>query len=80
MTRWLTLAVAFFLPLLAYADGAPEDLSRYKEEPVSGGLLLIVAYFVMWLVLAAFVGRTALKQARLEAELRAIEARLEGKA
>ncbi len=79
MTRFLAAGAAFLLPLLAYADAQPEDLNRFKEEPVSGGLLLIVAYFVMWLVLAIFVATTALKQARLETELRALEDRLDGK-
>ncbi len=79
MRRFVTAAAVFLLPMLAFADAPPEDLNRFKEEPVSGGLLLIAAYFVMWLVLAGYVARTALKQARLEAELRALEDRLDGK-
>ncbi len=79
MTRFATAAAVFLLPILAFADAPPDDLSRFKEEPVSGGILLIIAYFVMWLALAVFVARTALKQAKLEAELRNLEDRLDGK-
>lgn len=78
MTRLVLTTAAFFLPALANAQQAPGDLSQWKEEPVSGGLLLVIAYLVMWLVLAVFVGRTAQKQARLEADLRALEARFDG--
>lgn len=79
MTRFLAAAAVFLWPLLAFADMPPDDLSRFKEEPVPGGLLLIVAYFVMWLALAVFVGRTAMQQAKLAAEMRAMEDRLDGK-
>ena len=79
MTRFVTLIVGALLPVLAYAEPPTDDLNRYKEAPVSGELLLVVAYLVMWLVLAALVARTALKQARLEAELKALEDRLDGK-
>ena len=79
MKRFCAAAASFLLATAAIADAPATALSRYKEEPVSGGLLLIVAYFVMWLALAAFVGRTALRQARLEAELKALEDRLDGK-
>ncbi len=54
----------------------PQDLSKYKEEPVPGGSLLVIAYGVMWLLLLAFVGRLASKQRQTQAQLRALEDRL----
>ena len=78
MNRFLAAALALCAPAVAFADVAPEPIESYKEAPISGGLLLIIAYFVMWLALAAFVARTALKQSKLEAELRALEHKLDG--
>jgi hypothetical protein len=60
---------------------APEptqDLSRYKEEPVPGGALLVVAYGVMWALLAGLVARMVMQQARLQAEVRGLQDRLDG--
>ena len=72
------------LPLVALADEAPasvgRDLSRYKEASVSGELLLLVAYAVLWLLVAAFAFRLAGKQARLEQQLQALDRQLDAEA
>jgi CcmD family protein len=54
------------------------DLSRYKEEPVPGGTLLVVAYGVMWTLLAGLVARLVMQQSRLQAEVRGLQDRLDG--
>jgi uncharacterized membrane protein YciS (DUF1049 family) len=59
---------------------APRDLSAYKEEPVPGGTLLAVAYAVMWVLAAIWVGRIAMKLARVEREVRALQDRDPGTA
>jgi len=73
--------VAFLLPLAALADEAPasvsRDLSRYKETSVSGELLLVAAYAVLWLLVAAYAFRLAGKQARLEQQLEALDRQLD---
>lgn len=64
-------------PVMQTATGTPpRDLSRYKEEPVPGGALLVAAYAVLWLLVGVFVARVAFRQARLERDLRAMEDRL----
>lgn len=63
------------------AFGAPaeggRDLSRYKEESVPGGSYLVIAYGVMWALVAALVGRLLMSQARLEARITELEEQLE---
>lgn len=59
------------------ASAVATDLSRYKEEPVPGGALLVAAYGVMWGLLAGYVGRLVLRQSRTERELQAIHDRLD---
>ncbi len=59
------------------APAVATDLSRYKEEPIPGGTLLVVAYGVMWALLAGYVGRLVLRQSRIDRELQAIRDRLE---
>ena len=72
------------MPLVALADEAPasvsRDLSRYKEASVSGELLLLAAYAVLWLLVAAFAFRLAGKQARLEQQLQALDRQLDAEA
>jgi len=53
------------------------DLSKYKEEPVPGGTLLVVAYAVMWLLVGAFLARLLLRQGQLERDLHALQERLD---
>lgn len=60
------------------APETPRDLSRYKEEPVPGGALLVAAYGAIWLLVAGFVGRLAMRQSKLEGELRTLQDRLDG--
>lgn len=67
------LMILLLVPHFALAT----DLSAYKEEPIPGGNLLVAAYFVMWLIVLAFVVRLVLQQARLQADLRALEDRLD---
>ncbi|MCO4760690.1 MAG: hypothetical protein KC502_04255 [Myxococcales bacterium] len=55
----------------------PRDLSRYKEESVSGGSLLLAAYMIMWALVGTFVGRTLLRQAKVEAELTELSERVD---
>lgn len=80
---WLSVATlaprvaAADTPVAAQASETPRDLSRYKEEPVPGGALLVVAYGVMWTLLAGFVARLLWQQSRLEAELRSLQDRLD---
>lgn len=86
----IVLAGALALPVVALADAPavapadaaaaaepPRDLSAYKEEQVSGGALAAGAYMVMWVLVAAFVGRVAMAQARTEAALRDLEDRVD---
>ncbi|HAN31193.1 MAG TPA: hypothetical protein DCQ06_06300 [Myxococcales bacterium] len=63
-----TLVVALFPLGEALASGAA-DLSKYKEESVSGGSLLVAAYLVMWALVSVFVVRVVLGQAKTEARL-----------
>ena len=64
-------------PLAAAAPAAARDLSAYKEEQVSGGALAAGAYMVMWVLVAAFVGRVAMRQSQTEAALRNLEDRVD---
>lgn len=84
----LTLALGLAAPVWAAparADSASfgaapatsRDLSRYKEEAVPGGTMLVVAYGVMWALVAGFVGRALMAQARTEARIQELEERLE---
>ena len=75
-TIWLMLGL-LGLTSAAWADTASRDLSAFKEEPVPGGALLVVAYAVMWLLLAGLVGRLVVRQGQLEREIKALEQRLE---
>ncbi len=59
------------------APESPRDLSRYKEEPVPGGTFLVIAYGVMWALIAILLGRMLLSQARIEARITELEERLE---
>ena len=67
----------------AVAESAPvgasakRDLSRYKEEKVPGGTLMLAAYMVMWALVAGLVGRTVLRQAKVEAELTDLSERVD---
>lgn len=56
---------------------APRDLSKYKEESVPGGSLMIVAYLVMWGLLGGFAVRMALRQGKLEREVANLQDRLD---
>lgn len=56
---------------------APRDLSKYKEESVPGGQLMIIAYLVMWGLLGGFAVRTALRQGKLEREVAALQDRVD---
>lgn len=59
------------------AEPAAQDLSRYKEEAVPGGVMLLAAYMAMWALAAVFVAFTIERQRRVEAALRALEDRLD---
>lgn len=63
----------------AWAEGAAaaQDLSRYKEESVPGGNLMLIAYMVLWALLGAYAVRTALRQSRSERDLAALQDRLD---
>lgn len=77
--RALPFAIAAVLAASsAWAEApAAQDLSRYKEEPVPGGALLVAAYMAMWAIAAGFVGWTLLRQQKAEAALRELEDRLD---
>lgn len=64
-------------PVAAAAPTGVRDLSAYKEEQVSGGALAAGAYMVMWVLVAAFVGRVAMRQSQTEAALRQLEDRVD---
>lgn len=53
------------------------DLSRYKEEAVPGGTLLVIAYLIMWALVGGYAVRIALRQSRTERELAALQERLD---
>ncbi len=55
----------------------PRDLSKYKEEQVPGGTYLVIAYGVIWALVAGLVGRMLMGQARLEARITEIEEQLD---
>lgn len=65
-------------PAVAAQAEPARDLSRYKEEPVPGGALLVVAYGMIWLLVAGFVARLVVRQSKLESELRSLQDRLDG--
>jgi CcmD family protein len=79
--RRMATAVGLLLAVPALADEAPatvtRDLSRYKEQAVNGELLLLIAYSILWLLIAGFAWRLAGKQARTEAQLTALQRRLD---
>jgi hypothetical protein len=79
-TSLVTFATGFILTAgLAWADGATvaQDLSRYKEESVPGGKLMLIAYMVLWGLVGAYAIRTALRQSRTERDLAALQDRLD---
>ena len=53
-----------------------EDLGRYKEEPVPGGVMLLIAYMVMWGLAIALVIRLLVSQSKLEAQITELEERV----
>ena len=53
------------------------DLSRFKEQPIEGGSLLLAAYLIMWLFLGMFVLRLVLRQSRMERDLTIVQARMD---
>ena len=67
---------------------AAEPSSRAQEfvpvegggESTSAGLLLVVAYLVMWALLLGFIGLGWRKQAKLETRVSDLERSLAGKA
>ena|GEM_PF-141203 len=59
------------------APAKPRDLSKYKEESVPGGLLLWLAYLVVWALMFFFVFRMIRSQTRAAAEIRDLSERLE---
>ena len=67
---------------------APEPSSRSQEfapvvgggESTSAGLLLVVAYLVMWALLLGFLGLGWKRQGRLETRLAELERNVSGKA
>ena len=61
----------------AFGAAGGTDLSRYKEENVPGGTYLVIAYGVMWALVAAMVARLLMNQARLEARITELEEQLE---
>ncbi len=66
------------LAVAAFAEApAAQDLARYKEESIPGGLLALVAYMAMWALVAGFVGWTVLRQRKIEAALEALEDRID---
>lgn len=71
------VTAALFAPTEAWAETAAADLSKYKEESVPGGVLLAAAYMVMWVMIAGFTARSALAQAKTEAELKDLAERLD---
>lgn len=64
-------------PAAAAPAEAPRDLSKYKEESVPGGQLMIIAYLVMWGLLGGFAVRMALRQGKLEREVANLQDRLD---
>jgi hypothetical protein len=62
----------------ATAQAAPdnEGLERYKEEPVPGGVMLLIAYMVMWGLAIALVIRLLVAQSKLQAQVTELEERI----
>lgn len=56
---------------------APRDLSKYKEESIPGGDLMIIAYLVMWGLLGGFAVRLAIRHGKLEREVATLQDRLD---
>ena len=79
MSKWpiAMIATVLFAATAWAQPAAPRDLSMYKEAPVSGGGLLVAAYAVMWLLVAAAVWRLMRAQSKLERDVEALERRLE---
>lgn len=82
--RWSTGGICAAIVLgtaTAWADVArsveAQDLSRYKEESVPGGTLLVVAYMIMWGLVGFLAVRTALRQTRTERDVAALQDRIE---
>lgn len=74
----MVLAAGLLSAVPAWAEEAlGRDLSRYKEQPIEGGSLLLAAYLIMWLFLGLFVLRLALRQSRLERDLEVVQARID---
>lgn len=67
---------------------APDPSSRAQEfvpvqgggDSTSAGLLLVIAYLVMWALLLGFLGLGWKRQGRLEARLSELERSVSGKA
>lgn len=72
----LGLALLLVAATALGADEPARDLSKYKEEPVPGGTLLVAAYGVMWALVGVYLVRLAGRQSKAEQELRALEDRL----
>ena len=60
----------------APAVAAKQGLERYKEEPVPGGLMLLIAYMVMWGLAIALVIRLLVSQSKLQAAVTELEERI----
>ncbi len=53
-----------------------EGLERYKEESVPGGVMLLIAYMVMWGLAIALVIRLLVAQSKLQAQVTELEERI----
>lgn len=53
------------------------DLSKYKEESLPGGPLLVAAYGAMWLLIGGSIVRLLLRQSKLESEIKILQDRLD---
>ncbi len=74
---WAAVAALASSPAWAEGAAAAQDLSRYKEESVPGGNLMLIAYMILWALLGAYALRTALRQSRSERDLAALQDRLD---
>ena len=79
MNRAYLMAAPALATVAVVEAAEPKDLSKYKEESVSGGSLLLAAYLVMWALVAVFVGKTVLRQATTEARVKELSELLEAR-